>query len=123
MSDLIELMYATQPVYLHEIIHIMRIAQQKIFDLITETNHTVNGTGLHYYNSPSEVPESQFIIKIDNDDGKVLAMSYEITSAPVDDIDCKSIRHLLSKLITIDDDYDNASLESIKQLDLSAFFA
>lgn len=118
MSELIECLYYSSPDVLHHTIHIMRIGQQKIYDLTTEHQCTVIGIGMQFYPTSDDVPNSQCIIDV-SPDGTTLALSYEVTNDPIDNQDYNQMRDLLDNLNRIDDDFDNASLEEIKKLDLS----
>ena len=116
MIDIITF-FKTQPEDLHKIIHIMRISQQKIYDLTIENKTTVIGTGMQFYQNLFDVPATDYIVSSDNN--RTIVMGYEILDDPISDDDIHTMREFLDNIIRIDDDFSNVTEEDILSLDLT----
>lgn len=109
--------FGQAPHELHKIIHIMRVSQQTLVDLMCQHERTVKGTGMYVKPINYRLADDEQMIHMNTD--HMLIMSYEITDDPLDEDEFHEINEFLKKVIRIDDDFEHVTIDDIKSLDLT----
>lgn len=109
--------FGTAPHELHKIIHLMRVSQQILADLMFQYNRLVKGTGMYIKPTDYQLCDNERVVQ-QNDD-HMLILSFDITDDPLDDEEYHTVNEFLRNVIRIDDDFAHVTVDDIKSLDLT----
>lgn len=109
--------FGKAPHELHKIIHLMRVSQQILVDLMIQHNRKVLGTGMRVEPTSYDPTDNEWGVYQNSD--HQLILSYSITDDPLETGELDEVSTFLQRVIRIDDDFAHVSIDDLKSLDLT----